>query len=152
MVAKIKEENKREGWELVVVIFATCIVLFCMLSMISCKTQQPTIVEKVVTNTEFVDRHHYDSIYIDNYVFVDKGSDTIKVTETKIEYRYKVLTDSVEVLRVDSIPYTVEVVKEVERSLNKYEKTMIRLGWCLIVLLVGIVGYKMFKWYRKIRP
>lgn len=134
----------------VIAMFALLIFIAC--SLVSCKAQQPQVIEKIVTNTEYIDRHHYDSIYIDNYVYVDKASDTIKVTETKVEYRYKVLTDSVEVLRVDSIPYTVEVVKEVERSLNKYEKTMIRLGWCLIVLLVGIVGYKMFKWYRKIRP
>ena len=128
------------------------ILILLLPLLIACKTQQPQVVEKVVINTEYIDRLHYDSIYIDNYVYVDKGADTITITKTNIEYRYKILTDSVEVLRVDSIPYTVEVVKEVERSLNKYEKTMIRLGWALIVLLVAIVGWKVFKWYRKIRP
>jgi hypothetical protein len=46
---------------------------------------------------------------------------------------------------------TLVKVVEVERSLNWYEKTMIRLGWCLIALIVGIVGWKVFKWYGKIR-
>ena len=129
----------------VILMFGMLIVLAC--SLVSCKTQQPTIVEKVVTNTEFVDRHHYDSIYIDNYVYVDKGSDTIKVTETKIEYRYKVLTDSIEVLRVDSIPYEVQVVEYIDK-MNNHQRTMYWLGW----LAVLIVGLRLFwKVYKKIR-
>lgn len=143
----MKEENKRECWELLVLIFATCIVLFCILSMVSCKTQQPQVVEKVVTNTEYIDRHHYDSIYIDNYVYVDKGADTITITKTNIEYRYKVLTDSVEVLKVDSIPYEVRVIEYVDK-MNNHQRTMYWLGWLAIV----IVGLRLFwKVYKKIK-
>lgn len=123
------------------------ILILLLPLLIACKTQQPQVVEKVVINTEYIDRHHYDSIYIDNYVYVDKGADTIKVTETKIEYRYKVLTDSIEVLKVDSIPYEVQVVEYVER-MNNHQRTMYWLGW-LAVLIVGLrlfwKAYKKFK-------
>lgn len=143
----MNKENKREGWELMVVILATCIVLFCVLSMVSCKTQQPQVVEKVVTNIEYIDRHHYDSIYIDNYVYVDKGADTITITKTNIEYRYKTLVDSVEVLKVDSIPYEVRVVEYVDK-MNNHQRTMYWLGWLAVV----IVGLRLFwKVYKKIR-
>jgi hypothetical protein len=143
----MNKKNKREGWELMVVILATCIVLFCVLSMVSCKAQQPQVVEKVVTNIEYIDRHHYDSIYIDNYVYVDKGADTITITKTNIEYRYKILVDSVEVLKVDSIPYEVRVVEYVDR-MNNHQKTMYWLGWLAVV----IVGLRLFwKVYKKIK-
>lgn len=113
------------------------ILMLLMLS--SCKAQQPQVIEKVVTNTEYIDRHHYDSIYIDNYVYVDKGSDTITITKTNVEYRYKVLTDSIEVLRVDSIPYEVQVVEYVVR-MNNHQRTMYCIGWLAVV----IVGVRLF--------
>lgn len=123
------------------------VIIFFSLLLVSCKTQQPTIVEKVITNTEFVDRHHYDSIFNDRIVYVDRGSDTIKMIERVIEYRYKVLTDSVEVLRIDSIPYEVQVVEIVER-MNNHQRTMYWLGW----LAVLIVGLRLFwKVYKKIK-
>ena len=143
----MKEENKRECWELLVLIFAICITLFCLLSMVSCKAQQPQVVERVVTNTEYIDRHHYDSIYIDNYVYVDKGADTITITKTNIEYRYKTLVDSVEVLKVDSIPYEVQVVEYIDK-MNNHQRTMYWLGW----LAVAIVALRLFwKVYKKIK-
>jgi hypothetical protein len=125
--------------------FGVLIVFAC--TLVSCKTQQPTIVEKVVTNTEYVDRHHYDSIYIDNYVYIDKGADTITITKTNIEYRYKTLVDSVEVLKVDSIPYEVQVVEIVEK-MNNHQRTMYWLGW-LAVLIVGLrLFWKVYKKFK----
>ena len=121
--------------------------ILMMLMLSSCKTPQPTIVEKVVTNTEYIDRHHYDSIYIDKYVYVDKGADTITITKTNIEYRYKVLTDSIEVLKVDSIPYEVQVIDYVER-MNNHQRIMYWLGWLAVV----IVGLRLFwKVYKKFK-
>ena len=140
--------NNTPDWmRLIVVIFGMSLIILCSLLLVSCKAQQPTIVEKVVTNTEYVDRHHYDSIFNDRIVYVDRGSDTIKMIERVIEYRYKVLTDSVEVLRIDSIPYEVQVVEIVER-MNNHQRTMYWLGW----LAVLIVGLRLFwKVYKKIK-
>jgi repressor of nif and glnA expression len=106
---------------------------------VSCKTQQPQVVEKIVTNTEYVDRWRVDSVYIDNIKYIDRSSDTIKVIETKTEYRYKVITDSVEVIKIDSIPYTVEVIKE-GNVLTPHQKTLMRIGlFAVIALLIWAV-------------
>lgn len=138
---------KEEIAKMLMLIAMMIVFIAFVLSLVSCKTQQPTIVEKIVTNTEYIDRHHYDSIYIDNYVYVDKGADTITITKTNIEYRYKTLIDSIEVLRVDSIPYEVQVVEYVER-MNNHQRTMYWLGWLAVV----IVGLRLFwKVYKKIR-
>ena len=137
----------KEWSKLLLVILGVAMLILCSLCLVGCKTQQPTIVEKVVTNTEYIDRHHYDSIYIDNYVYVDRGGDTITITKTNIEYRYKTLVDSVEVLRVDSIPYEVKVIEYVDK-MNNHQRTMYWLGW----LAVLIVALRLFwKVYKKIR-
>ena len=137
-------KDKREWWEWVVLAVAI-ILLVVVLS--SCTTIKYVPIEKVVTKdsirikTEYVDRETKVKEYV--------GGDTV--------YRDSIVVctilrcDTIYSHSVDSIPYPVEVVKEVERSLNSYEKTMIRLGWCLIALLVGVVGWKVFKWYKKIR-
>ena len=142
--------NKFEKFliRLSVCINAILLGILMTLMLSSCKTQQPTIIEKVVTNTEYIDRYHYDSIYIDNYVYVDKGSDTITITKTNIEYRYKVLTDSIEVLKVDSIPYEVQVVEVIER-MNNHQKTMYCLGWLAVLIVVLRLFWKV---YKKIKP
>lgn len=139
--------NTPDWFRMLITIIATAIIMLVSLLLVSCKTQQPQVIEKVVTNTEYVDRHHYDSIYIDNYVYVDKGSDTITITKTNIEYRYKVLTDSIEVLKVDSIPYEVQIVEYVDK-MNNHQRTMYWLGW----LAVLIVALRLFwKVYKKIK-
>lgn len=125
----------------------TKILILLLPLLIACKTQPPQVVEKVVTNTEYIDRHHYDSIFNDRIVYVDRGSDTIKMIERVIEYRYSVLTDSIEVLRVDSIPYEVRVVEYVDR-MNDHQRTMYWLGW-LAVLIVGLrLFWKVYKKFK----
>ena len=140
--------NNMPDWmRLILVIFGMSLIILCSLLLVSCKTQQPQVIEKVVTNTEYVDRIKYDSIYIDNYVYVDRGSDTITITKTNIEYRYKTLVDSVEVLKVDSIPYEVRVV-EVVAKMNNHQRTMYWLGW-LAIVIVGLILF--WKVYKKIK-
>ena len=111
---------------------------------VSCKTQQPQVVEKIVTNTEYVDRWRVDSVYIDNIRYIDRGSDTIKVIETKTEYRYKVITDSVEVIKIDSIPYAVEVIKEVN-VLTPPQKALMRIGLFTVIALLIWAVWRLWK-------
>lgn len=137
----------KEWSKLLLVILGVAMLILCSLYLVSCKTQQPQVIEKIVTNTEYIDRIKYDSIFNDRIVYVDRGSDTIKMIERVIEYRYSVLTDSIEVLKVDSIPYEVQVVEIVER-MNNHQRTMYWLGWIAVL----IVGLRLFwKVYKKIR-
>lgn len=136
------DDDKREWWEWLVIASA-CLMIAIGLS--SCTTIKYVPVEKVVTKdsviikTEYVDRETKVKEYV--------GGDTV--------YRDSIVVctilrcDTIYSHSVDSIPYPVEVVKEVERSLNSYEKTMIRLGWALIALVVAIVGWKVAKLYFK---
>jgi hypothetical protein len=149
MVKKMKAtlNNAPEWVKVIIGIAVMAVVILLSLLLTGCKTQQPQVVEKVVTNTEYIDRWRIDSVYVDNVKYIDRGGDTIRIVEQKIEYRYKVLTDSVEVLRVDSIPYEVQVVEIVER-MNNHQRTMYWLGW-LAVVIVGLrLFWKVYKIFK----
>ena len=138
------DDDKREWWEWLVIASA-CLMIAVGLS--SCKQIQYVPVEKIVTKDSIITKTEYvnketkvkeyvagDTVYRDSIVFC-----TILRNDTL----YVHTNDTTTVVK------EVEVIKEVERSLNKYEKTMIRLGWCLIALIVAIVGWKVAKWYFK---
>ena len=135
-------EEKREWWELLVIAVAMIIMI---IGMTSCKQIQYVPVEKIVTK---------DSVRIKTE-YVDKETKVKEYVAGDTVYRDSIVlctilrTDTIYKTERDSIPYPVEVVKEVERSLNGYEKTMILLGWCLIALVVAIVGWKVAKLYIK---
>ena len=130
-----------------VVIFGMALVILFALLLTGCKAQQPQVVEKIITNTEYIDRWQFDSIYIDKVEYVDRGGDTIIIEKVRTEYRYKIMTDSVEVLKVDSIPYEVKVIDVIER-MNNHQRTMYWIGW----LAVLIVALRLFwKVYKKIK-
>jgi hypothetical protein len=95
----------------------------------------------------FVEKIKIDSVHIKVKEYIN--GDTFM--RDSIVYRYIFSTDTIYIHHTDSVPYPVPVVKEVERSLNWYEKTMMRLGWCLIVLVVAIVGWKVAKWHFKVK-
>ena len=97
------------------------------------------------TDSVYVEKIKYDSIEIK----VKEYGRQDTIYRDSIVVRYKLRVDTIHTHSRDSIPYPVEVVKEVERLLNWYERTMIRLGWCLIALLVAIVGWKVAKLYFK---
>lgn len=137
-------KDKREWWEWVVLAVA---IILLVVGLSSCKQIQyvPTIEYK--TDSVYVERIKYDSIEIKVKEY--GRQDTIFRDSIVVRYKYRV--DTIYSHSRDSIPYPVEVVKEVERSLNWYEKTMIRLGWALIVLVVAVVGWRVAKSYVKIK-
>ena len=99
------------------------------------------------TDSVYVEKIKYDSIEIK----VKEYGRQDTIFRDSIVVRYKHRVDTIYKVDRDSIPYPVEVVKEVKAPLNFYEKTMIRLGWTLVVLLVAVVGRKVAKWYFKVK-
>ena len=89
-------------------------VLIC-----SCSTQrQLQIVDHIQHDTLYNNKVSYDSIYIYQDKYVDRVNDTIYIKDKSVEYRYKLLRDTVRRVRVDSVPVIreIEVVKEVVKK------------------------------------
>lgn len=117
------------------ILFVAACMLLCGLQ--SCRTIQ-TIVE---TRTEFVHDtlQTRDSVYISRTQYM-KG-DTIFVHDTLETFKFR--DKVIEKCRVDSIPYPVEVVKNV-RVRNGYDKFTSCGFWVLLAIVLLVVCVRIY--------
>ena len=116
------------------------IILIALLLLVisGCKTKEVLIpIEKTVV--EYRDQLRIDSVYNRDTLYLFTKNDTVYLQSIKWRERFKV--DTVSVVRVDSIPYPVEVVREVN-VLTKWQR--LRLNALNIIVLV-IVAYVVIK-------
>ena len=124
------------------------IILFLIvvcLCLVGCKKIEYVYIPKVQTLTRdsIVTKTQHDSIFIK--VTEKQKNDTIY--RDSIVYNFVFRNDTIRTTKTDSIPYPVEVEKLVEKKLNGYQRTMISLGWVLILSVVGFIGYRGLKFY-----
>ena len=122
------------------------IILFILVAcccLVSCKKIEYVSVPQLQIRDSIVTKLQHDSIFIK--VTEKQKNDTIY--RDSIVYNFVFRNDTIKVNRTDSIPYPVEVERLVERKLNGYQLTMISLGWTLILLIIGFIGYKGLKFY-----
>ena len=118
------------------------ILLFILLvacTLIGCATSRQATQVAVASahDTVYFNKVLYDSIYIDSWHHTYQKADTVVVEKTKLEYRYKLLRDTVFRARIDSVPVIreVEVVREVRR-VPWYARALSWLGALFIILLI----------------
>lgn len=119
------------------------LILIACLALVGCKKIEYVSVPQVQIRDSIVTKTQHDSIYIK--VTEKQKNDTIY--RDSIVYNYVFRNDTIRINRTDSIPYPVEVEKLVEKKLNGYQRTMISLGWVMILTVVGYAGYKGLKFY-----
>lgn len=104
-----------------------------------CRSVQPVIVERI--KIEYRDRLRVDSIYNRDTVQIYVRNDTI--FKDIIKWRERFRLDTVSVVRIDSIPYTVEVIREVNK-LTKWQRWRLTIlniiGGLVIVYIAFRVG------------
>lgn len=121
-------------------------ILFLFLLLLSsCKTTSNTTaivpVHSATHDTIWLSKVKYDSVYIDRWQRIEHKADTVFYDRVKIEFRYRLLRDTVYKTRTDTIPVVkqVPVVKK-ERYTPPFTKFLaclgiIALGASVIVLL-----------------
>ena len=121
------------------------LILFTCLCFVGCKKIEYVYIPKVQTLTRdsIVTKLQHDSIFIK--VTEKQKNDTIY--RDSIVYNFVFRNDTIRTNHTDSIPYPVEVPKYIEKKLNGYQRTMINLGWVLILSVVGFIGYRGLKFY-----
>ena len=114
-------------------------LLLAILSVFTgCKTKTVLVpVEKV--KIVYRDRLRVDSVYNRDTVNIYERGDTIFLQTIKWRERFKF--DTVSVVRVDSIPYPVEVVTEVNK-LTKWQRWRLN---ALNIIAIIIVAYIVIK-------
>ena len=137
-------KDKREWWEWIVLAIA---ITLMVIGLSSCKQVQYIPQVEYKTDSVYVEKIKYDSIEIKVKEY--SRQDTIYRDSIVVHYKHRV--DTIHQVDRDSIPYPVEVVKKVKAPLNWYQKTMIRLGWCLIALVFSAIVWIVVKWYFKLK-
>ena len=111
-----------------------CIFILFTFVFSGCKTR--TIVKPVEVDRikiEYRDRLILDSIYNRDTTLIYMRSDTVFKDVIKWRTSFRNVTDSI--VRTDSIPYTVEIVKEVN-ILTKWQKWRLQA----LNILAGLIG------------
>ena len=116
------------------------LALTLSMSTSSCSTHRHAteVVTHSARDTLYINKLHYDSIFIDRWQSIRQKSDTVYLEQIRREYKYQLLRDTIRAVRVDSIPVIkeVEVVREVTR-LPWWSKALSMLG--LVFLMVIFV-------------
>lgn len=101
------------------------------------------VAEHIQKDTVYLCNIQYDSIYVLQDKYTDRSKDTLLIKETNIEYRYKLLKDTVCIVQRDSIPYEVRIteVKEV-RYTPPWIQYLAWAGGLSIFLLICCVIWK----------
>ena len=121
-----------------VMVFKWMLLLAILSLFTGCKTKTVLIpVEKI--KIEYRDRLRIDSVYNRDTVNIYERGDMIYLHTIKWRERFKF--DTVSVVRVDSIPYPVEVVTEVNK-LTKWQRWRLN---ALNIIAIIIVAYIVIK-------
>jgi len=129
---KLLREKIRLVWT--VILLAILIVFL----LTGCKTKTILVpVEKV--KIEYKERLRVDSVYNRDTLHLFTRGDTVYLQSIKWRERFR--TDTLRIVKTDSIPYPVEVVREVN-VLTKWQRW--RLNVLNIIVLV-IAGYLLIK-------
>ena len=127
-------------------LFILSLVSFC--TFIGCRSarQAAQLIREVHTDTLYLSNVQYDSIFVFSDRQLDRSRDTLLIRETKTEYRYKLLRDTVFKMQHDSIPYEVriETVREVPRRRNILDY----ISYACLGLVIGSVLTRLYHYFR----
>ena len=125
------------------------VLLVCMLIglmvcglLTSCKSHEPTIVERVRTDTVRITQQQRDSIYLRDSIFVNQwqSGDTIFQIRDRWHTQYvkNEVRDTFYKARVDSVPVPYPVIKKVPAELTWWQQCRLHLAnivlWVILII------------------
>lgn len=121
----------------------TIVLVFFGLILFGCKTTYVPVEYKTI---EYVDRYVLDSVFHRDTVRIEKRNDTVFNEVIRWRERFKV--DTISSVRIDSIPFTVEVEKIIEVNKLTWWQNL-RLKVSNIILLIGVGLVLFYLIFRK---
>lgn len=109
----------------------------------SCKTQT-VVVPQVRTEYVHDTIQRVDSVWKDRWHTQIVKGDTVYIHDSITDYKYKTMEKIVEVCKTDSVPYPVEVVREV-KTVPPFYKNCTILFWLIVVAVVLYVAWRVVK-------
>lgn len=108
----------------------------------SCTTTEYVTVPEYHTDTLRITQHQRDSIWLHDSIKVTEKGDTVRIEKWHTKYVEKQVHDTLYQSKRDSIPYPVEVIKEVPRPLTKMQIVLMVVGFVCTFLVVAYIGRK----------
>jgi len=140
------KERMLAGCLHVFILMGTFIVALLICALFgSCTMTKYVPVPEYHTDTVRIVQHQRDSIYLSDSIYVSDfvRDDTVYKTIERWRTKYieRISHDTLYQSKVDSIPYPVEVIKEVPAKLTWWQQTRLHLANILLYLLliVGII-------------
>ena len=126
-------------WSIVgMVVMIIIALLFC-----SCTKTEYITVEKVRTDTTYINKVQRDSIYLHDSTFVKVAGDTVWIERWHTKWQNHLEHDTVYKSRTDSVPVPYPVTKYVEKNLSWMQKTLMGAGILSIMALVIFIAFKL---------
>ena len=107
----------------------------------SCTTAKYITVPDYHTDTLIQTKVLKDSVWLHDSTFIREKGDTVLIERWHTQYKWRELHDTTYIAKTDSIPYPVEVTKEVPAELTWWQQTRIHLANILLYMLAlcGII-------------
>lgn len=126
-------------------IIACLLITMCS----SCTTTKYVPIEHHTIDTLKVTKYQRDSIYVHDSTFVMVNGDTVMIEKWHTRWRDRWQHDTIYQSKTDSIPYPVEVTKEVPAQLTWWQQARMHVGGIVIYGILIILIIYIFKLYRK---
>lgn len=125
-------------------------LMAAVLLLTACKTKERVVtVEHVRTDTTYITRHHRDSVWLHDSIFMKEwlAGDTVYQLSDRWHTRYveRLRIDTTYVSKTDSVPvpYPVEKIVKVDKPLTWWQRLRMMIGGIVLIGLVVIAGFKL---------
>ena len=139
-----KEIRQKIYNNIMVAVLLVCMLIGLMVCglLTSCKSHEPTIVERVRTDTVRITQQQRDSIYLRDSIFVNQwqSGDTIFQVRDRWHTQFvaKERTDTFYKAKVDSVPVPYPVIKKVPAELTWWQQCRLHLAnivlWVILII------------------
>lgn len=126
------------------------LILVIFFAFLGCSTQQVLAPPETQEKTIYKEIERVDTVFQNVYKYIHERGDTVFVRDSVLVYRYKYVTKCDTFVQVDSIPYPVEVTKEV-RVRNAYDRFTARGFWIYTAIILAGLIFLVVRWYIKRR-
>ena len=137
---RTNEEESSDFSIIALCITIALLIVFFMLS--SCRSVQHVVLPERTEEAKSSSVLNTDTIYRDRERVVFIKGDTIHITDSITIEKVRIRTRADTVLRVDSVPYPVEV-KVIEYKRSGYDRFCSISFWSIVGLFILFIAYKL---------
>ena len=143
------ERDRQDVGHLIVGFIIGLWALFLMTMCTGCTTTKYVTVPEYHTDTLIQTKMMKDSVWLHDSTLIREKGDTVLIEKWHTQYKWRELHDTTYVSKTDSIPYPVEVTKEVPAELTWWQHARMHVGGIVIYGLLIVLFIYIFKFYRK---